>query len=73
MQPVSGDTTGDIKKKLVQTRDQLTKLELRVNMIEQSEGKSKKVVSTEEVKGNTSMMSKLSMGLSMVAALFIAR
>lgn len=65
-----------MKKDLLLTRAQLSKLEKRVNDIEERKEPEKiTVVRTEQgdVKQYTSMLAKISMGLSMVAALFIAR
>lgn len=69
----SGESA-EVKKKLAQTREQLSKLEQRVNLIEKSEGKSKdEYARAENAQSGSTALSKLSMGLSMVAALFIAR
>jgi len=70
------DEPGDLKKKLSLTRKQLAKLEKRVDTLENSKesGETVKNASAgQESKANTSVIAKLSMGLSMVAALFIAR
>jgi hypothetical protein len=66
----------NIKNDLTQTRSQLSKLEKRVSEIEKTKESSTVSTSlpgTEDVKSYTSMLAKISMGLSMVAALFIAR
>jgi BMFP domain-containing protein YqiC len=71
-----GQVSQYIKKDLELTRTQLAKLERRISRIEntnESGTGSTTRSSSEDAKSNTSVMAKISMGLSMVAALFIAR
>jgi hypothetical protein len=73
----SDEDTQKIKKELAQTHTRLTKLEKRMNDIDGTKKISEQVsVASSGQKDsieNTSVLAKLSMGLSMVAALFIAR
>jgi len=75
-----GDTSQqslNLEKNLSMTRKQLAKLEDRVSDMEKSkdytEVSTASSSDTQDVKNYTSMLAKVSMGLSMVAALFIAR
>ncbi len=68
--------TQKMKKDLAQTRSRLSKLEKRMNDIDNT--KSDEQISSvrsgsKDAVENTSVLAKISMGLSMVAALFIAR
>ena len=65
-----------LKNDLTLTRSELAKLEKRVNNIEnrkESARASQPASGAEDIKSYASVLAKISMGLSMVAALFIAR
>jgi len=75
--PAPDQASLSLKKDLSATRSQLARLEKRVNQIERN-GETQQVAArvssgSDDVKAYTSTLAKISMGLSMVAALFIAR
>ncbi|MBN1823674.1 MAG: hypothetical protein JW803_05080 [Endomicrobiales bacterium] len=72
----SGAEISDLRsriKKLEANEKDIAKLERRVDELSRRDGGGKSSGAVSEVKGYTSSLVKISLGLSMVAALFIAR